>query len=35
MFDNNESIATDAQFVPLSQEQIDEGLATLEEASAA
>jgi phosphate transport system substrate-binding protein len=35
MFDNNESIATEAQFVPLSQEQIDEGLATLEEASAA
>ena len=34
MFDNNETIATEAQFVPLSQEQVDEGVATLEEATA-
>jgi phosphate transport system substrate-binding protein len=34
MFDNNETIATEALFVPLNQEQIDEGLATLEEATA-
>ena len=33
MFDNNETIATAAQFVPLSQEQIDEQLATFEEAT--
>ena len=33
MFDNNESIATAAQFVPLSQEQIDEGLAKYEGAT--
>ena len=34
MFDNNETIATEALFVPLNQEQIDEGLAKLEEATA-
>jgi phosphate transport system substrate-binding protein len=34
MFDNNEAIATEALFVPLNQEQIDEGIATLEEATA-
>ena len=33
MFDNNESIATAAQFVPLSQDQIDEGMATFEDAA--
>ena len=33
MFDNNESIATAAQFVPLSQEQIDDGLAKYEDAT--
>jgi phosphate transport system substrate-binding protein len=33
MFDNNESIATEAQFVPLSQAQVDEGIAKLEEAT--
>ncbi len=33
MFDNNESIATAAQFVPLNQEQIDEGLAKYEDAT--
>jgi phosphate transport system substrate-binding protein len=35
MFENNDTIATEAKFVPLSQEQIDEGLATLEEATGA
>jgi phosphate transport system substrate-binding protein len=34
MFENNETIATEAKFVPLSQEQVDEGLAALEEATA-
>jgi phosphate transport system substrate-binding protein len=34
MFESNETIATEALFVPLNQEQIDEGLATLEEATA-
>jgi phosphate transport system substrate-binding protein len=34
MFDNNEAIATEALFVPLNQEQIDEGIATLEKATA-
>jgi phosphate transport system substrate-binding protein len=34
MFDNNDAIATEALFVPLNQEQIDEGLATLEGATA-
>ena len=34
MLDNNEAIATEALFIPLNQEQIDEGLATLEEATA-
>jgi phosphate transport system substrate-binding protein len=33
MFENNETIATEAQFVPLSQEQVDEGLAALEGAT--
>ncbi len=33
MFDNNETIATAAQFVPLSQAQIDEQLAKFEEAT--
>jgi phosphate transport system substrate-binding protein len=33
MFDNNESIATAAQFVPLSEEQVAEGLAQYEEAA--
>jgi phosphate transport system substrate-binding protein len=35
MFESNDTIATEAKFVPLSQEQIDEGLATLEEATGA
>ena len=34
MFDNNETIATEARFVPLNQEQIDEGVAKLEGAGA-
>ena len=33
MFDNNQSIAEGAEFVPLSDEQIAEGQATLEEAT--
>ncbi len=33
MFDNNESIATASQFVPLSQEQVDEQLTTFEDAA--
>ena len=33
MFDNNQSIAEGAEFVPLSEEQIAEGQATLEEAT--
>ena len=33
MFDNNETIATAAQFVPLSQEQIDEQLTKFEDAT--
>jgi phosphate transport system substrate-binding protein len=33
MFENNETIATEAQFVPLSQEQVDAGLAALEGAT--
>jgi len=34
MFDNNDTIATTARFVPLNQEQVDEGIAKLEEAGA-
>ncbi len=34
MFENNESIAQKAQFVPLSRAQVDEGLSKLEEAAA-
>jgi phosphate transport system substrate-binding protein len=33
MFDNNETIATEARFVPLSQAQVDEGIAAFEEAT--
>jgi phosphate transport system substrate-binding protein len=33
MFENNETIATEAEYVPLSQEQVDEGLAALEAAT--
>jgi phosphate transport system substrate-binding protein len=33
MFDSNATIATEARFVPLSQAQIDEGIAQLEDAT--
>jgi hypothetical protein len=33
MFDSNEEIATAALFVPLSEEQLNEGIAAVEEAT--